>query len=153
EVLAFRFPYRGEKRIVHLQRLIGLPGEHVAIHRGKLYVLAENGPDDPPPPKEEREPAWTVPLPPHPRSIALFQQGKFTLLRKPPGLAWAMRQLVYDADHPGLDLPEEEAQRWALAYWAGPEKGKFVAGENGATMTYRHVLRGSGGVPRLITPF
>src|SRR5262249_34330625 len=70
----------------------------------------------------------------------------------PPAQVWALRGLVYDADHPAEDLGEE-GRRWSLDGWREGPAGTFRSDGKTAEMTYRHLLRGAEGNPQLITPF
>lgn len=122
------------QRILYLQRIAGLPGETIAIHRGDLYV-AEGA-------LEEAE------------GQRQFQAGQFRLLRKPLDVILAMRQLVYDTNHAASDLQGKEYERWRGDGWESPGKGEFRlgAGKEGALL-YRHVLRDKPDRPQLITDF
>jgi hypothetical protein len=154
DVMAFDFPHAPKgQRVVYLKRLFGLPGEHVAIHRGKVYALADDSPEGEAPAVAREEGDVLPPtISPDERSVELFKQGKFRLLRKPPALARALRGLVYDADHPATDLPDEEWRRWRLDGWTEGPAGTFRSGRKTAEMTYRHLLRGES-KPQLITPY
>jgi signal peptidase I len=154
----------------YVKRLVGLPGETVGIHYGKLYVRTGAGPTP-----EDRGAA--------PESLHLHRymhedecrellehpgQGEpgkapFQILRKSPEAVLALRRLVYDNDHQASDL--SDLPRWTAepgAGWTADQArgfrcdGKDAAGT--AWLHYRHLLRlgpGEAGPPRpqLITDF
>ena len=147
-------PQKDHTAMNYIKRLVGLPGESIAIHGGDLYKMD----------------GWQVPAVDHPRKIDLwkfenmyenaaqedFRQGKFQILRKSPKVVLAESRPVYDHDHPPADLPN-------LPRWINPEGGFLPDGktafvvnssEPGKTqwIRYQHLLRGntdpSTGQPR-----
>jgi Signal peptidase, peptidase S26 len=150
--------------VLHVRRVVGLPGEAIAIHRGDLFVcideaeLTEN---------EERivrrieERPWVR------RRVLervdesedfrrLLRQGKFRLLRKPPAKVLALMHPVYDSRHPAKDLAAPEERRWVEdndSGWFREGTGfRHGGGDEVGWLRYRHVLRGSV-TPSLITDF
>jgi signal peptidase I len=185
DVVVFKFP--GENNfplsgpvkkhvpINYIKRLIGLPGETIAIHRGKLWVLS---PSDSPKyddyEKARGDPGalamlWRREFTHHddPRAVELFTQdreNRYAIVRKKPENLLAMRRIVYDNDHQALDLQKKEEdarlyRRWVAADNSGWEESgktafKHPGGQSGtAWLRYRHVLRNSNGSPQLITDF
>ena len=137
DIVLFDFPgERGQPApnppIKYIKRLIGLPGESVAIHKGKLFGLA---PDRTPADDEARR---------------LFESGEYKPLRKAPAQVLALRRLVYDADHPGKGT----ANRWrGEGFEAGSGNFTSAGGDRQATLTYRHTPGGGEGKPELVTDF
>ena len=163
-VVVFKYPQEPQKEFVaqnYIKRLIGLPGETIGIRYGKLYVLRpEYGlkyDDTSVPLKDRWKRDWT-----HmddPEALALLQRkdSPFEIIRKPPPKILALRRIVYDNDHPAKDLAEfprwvTEAGRWAPDGANGFEH-PGPAGDETEWIRYRHVLRGDGPNPELITDF
>jgi signal peptidase I len=168
DLLVFRYPlpFPGSaKPINYVKRLVGLPGETIAICDGKLYVLPpDKGPryNDPPEPVPPMDADPFGMDPPragrmHPndeRVVELFRKGQFQILRRPPDTIVAMKRLVYDNDHPARDL--KELPRWAdkEAKWAADGTGFRLAGDDTHHwLRYHHLLRENLGNPQLITDF
>jgi signal peptidase I len=168
-------PFKNHVPINYIKRLIGLPGETIAIHRGKVFFLPkELSPkklddegrdvDD----EARKEEAREILMWRHntsdnwlhmddPAAWELFKSRKFTIIRKPPDVLTAMMRIVYDNDLPAKDLPD--LKRWVPtrnADWTEDEKDRsFVcSGGNDVTwLRYRHVLRDDPNTPQLITDF
>lgn len=159
ELVLFRYPGPAEtatrSSILYVQRVVGLPGEMLAIHRGKLWTL----------------PAGEVPLVPAPpvtgearfspdaEAERLFRAGKFQLIRKPPELTLALRRLVHDADHPVRGPRARGVHGWQPAGgWTSDGAGQFRIDQGDqplpavAELVYHHVLPGRAG-RELITDF
>ena len=152
-------PLASGQKFNYVKRLVGLPGETIAIHGGNLYRLAAaDGPtyDDSGVPPEQ---LWQIEHT-HPndeKAQDLFRAGKFQILRKSPATTLALRRLVHANDHQADDLKGKEWQRWTAdgAAWKS-EDGKQFRHEGGAGvdwLRYRNLLRGNGGRPTLITDF
>jgi signal peptidase I len=153
----------------YIKRLIGLPGETIAVCQGKLYYLSpDKGPQYSDFEKARHDPNALAQLwrkqfmhPDDKAAQELFDQGKFQIIRKSTANLLAMRRLVYDNDHPAKDLTGPEWERWvaAGAGWASDGKRGFTfkreAAEGaGRWLRYRHVLRDSKDQkPQLITDF
>ncbi len=175
--LVFHYPpsqgQNGEA-IKYVKRLVGLPGETVGIHYGKLYAL---GPDRLPPERKEKyerdrsgsdaQELWRSEHM-HAGDLAdLLREGSgaFQIIQKTPDKVLALRRLVYDNDHPPKDLAETLPQRWAGVEdgvaWSAIEPHGFRAapGDRLAWLRYRHILRPPPDVqerspkPQLITDF
>jgi signal peptidase I len=173
-------PVKRHVPVNYIKRLIGLPGETIAIHRGKLFYLTpekspryrdlEGGAAEP---GGNGASASQAPVPFielwHKRYmhaddrqvVELFQKGAFEIIRKNPLTLLAMKRLVYDNDHPSTD-PELRAPKYQR--WVAPDPGWQAHGAHGfrtgaedsgtlRRLVYRHVLRGSEGSPQLITDF
>ena len=162
-------PIKKHVPINYIKRLIGRPGETIAIHRGKLFVLSpekalekglvyndvsEAG-DDP----AKKALLWRLPHTHHNDAVKNFEDGDFSIVRKKPANLLSMRRIVYDNDHQAKDLTDAEYQRWRPAEnaaWKPSGKTAFAheGTGNGSTfewLHYKHILRGSPGKPQLIT--
>jgi signal peptidase I len=167
DVVVFKYPEKPQKDYTplnYIKRLVGLPGETIAIYYGKLYYLKPD-PDN----GLKYDDSGVNPLDlwqyrymhaDDPTALELFNKGKFTIVRKPPAEVLAMRRLVYDNDHPASDIKE---QRWvdhsAAKAWAEDEKArtfKHAAADESrlAWLRYRHlIVRDGRNKPELITDF
>jgi signal peptidase I len=161
----------------YIKRLIGLPGETIAIYKGKLYLLSkeacernrlvyddvEKAAGDP----NKLAQLWKYEYMHADDQLAkkVFEdkKGGFVIIRKKPDTLLAMMRLVYDNDHQAKDLSGPDFQRWqpvGEGGWAADGKTGFRHDGSGAEpswLRYRHVLptRDRGGVekPQLITDF
>lgn len=158
EVVVFKYPeapQRDHAPMNYIKRLIGLPGETIAIHYGNLYRFEGLTYDDE---GVKPEDLWRVS---HmheddSRALELFWDGKYSIVRKVPADLMALRRLVYDNDHQDRDLP----QRWnGGAAWKAEnpaEPKRFVVSGDDKTLAwlrYSHLLRDGAGRPELITDF
>jgi signal peptidase I len=109
DVVVFKYPEKPLKDQVptnYIKRLLGLPGEILAIFFGRLYSYHPETP-----PFNDRnvrpEDLWQLPYM-HvndERCREWFEkEGKFSILRKPPDVMLALKRIVYDNDHPARDL-------------------------------------------------
>jgi Signal peptidase, peptidase S26 len=148
------------RRLLYVKRLVGLPGETVAIHGGDLFVLP---PQDAPAYDNQQfasDKLWTKDAmhPNDEEAVRRFSEHRFRIVRKPLDLVLAQRHVVYDNDHPAKDLPGKEWQRWQPgpgSSWsaADPDGFRCSAGGDGVDfLRYRHRLRRTAG-PELITDF
>jgi signal peptidase I len=161
---AFYYPAMADKKVVYLFRVVGLPRETVAAHRGRLYVLppgkgltygdANEAKGDPKKLAELWKPKFM-----HaddPKAKKLFEAGKFQIVRRPPDHVRAQMRLVYAADHPAADLTGPKWARWTAEGAGWEEKAgtfRFAGGKGTSWLRYRHLLRSHGGKPSLITDF
>jgi signal peptidase I len=157
--------------INYIKRLVGEPGEIIAVHGGNLYRIPRDQV-----PEEERKKfesdaekakqegakqLWqtdftNTKLREEARQFFEKYRGLFQIIRKPPETMLAMRRIVYDNDHPARDLPGPEWERWAGGAWSPAGRGfAHAAGPGKSTdwLYYRHLLRSGGGKPQLITDF
>ena len=152
----------------YIKRLVGLPGETIAIHRGKLYVFpagkglsyddVKEADGDP----NKLAQLWRFRYTHHDdeKALALFEKQEFEIVRKNPESLLAMMRIVYDNDHQAKDLGAEY-QRWQAedkSGWSASGKTAFqhdgaATGEEPSWLRYHHILRESDGKPRLITDF
>ncbi len=170
DVVVFKYPKEPVKNHVpmnYIKRLVGLPGETIAIHYGKLYALS---------PEESKHYDDYQEAQADPQKMAdlwqrdhmhrndaedQFKQGKFHIIRKPPEAILDMRRIVYSNDHPAKDLQQSGAPpRWSSTPGsAWTEMGNTfrangdLAAEQPAWLRYQHIVRGHGNKPRLITDF
>jgi signal peptidase I len=157
-------PQKNHVPINYIKRLIGLPGEIIAIKGGKIYVLAADkvpaaqrqqfddlaglsGPER----EEMRLQLWRSE---HMHANkAPFDPGKYRIVKKPADVILSMERIVCDNDRQAGDLPKSK-QRWR------PTDEWKAEGENGFEhkaetpglhmLRYRHVLRGPSDEPQLI---
>jgi signal peptidase I len=175
DVVVFKFPGDREfpisgpvKRhapINYIKRLVGLPGETIAIHRGKLWVLSpdrglsyddiEKAAGDP----GKLSKLWKLQYTHHNDSRAKerWDKDEFEIIRKKPKNIVSEGRLVYDNDHQASDLSSPEHKRWVPQ----SDRGWSANGDTGfshdgsgdlAWLRYRHILRNSP-MPSLITDF
>ncbi len=152
EVVVFRYPRRPLENGTpknYIKRLLGLPGELLAIFFGNLYRCRV--PVDFDDHKIDPRDLWQRDLGMHendPRVQELFRAGQFEILRKPPETIVAMRRSVYDNDHPAKDLEAIPAfRRWVAAdgsSWKADEQHGFAhagQGQGPQWLRYRHMVR------------
>jgi signal peptidase I len=172
DVVVFRFPQRPLENGTpknYIKRLLGLPGELLAIFFGNLYrstvpVQFDDRHVDPNNLWQRKGGHGD-----DQRQYGMHEGGgdghqfdasKFEMLRKPPETIVAMRRPVYDNDHPAKDLlGDPRFERWVSAdgsAWKPDDKRGFAhEGKNQQVewLRYRHVHRESPGQPQLITDF
>ncbi len=205
-VVVFKFPDEPQTKQTaqnYIKRLVGLPGETVAIHNGDLYVTRAltypaDAKDDTgavlyPRPKDKHD-EWRAPLtdyvlvtetdargnrttvrkprvrwdvddyryPNKAEAVALFEASQkagftlgdkgFEIVRKPDDQVMSMRRIVYDNDHPSVNLAKSGAiPRWqplatADAGWKtnGPTGFAHTGAEFG-WVGYQHLIPKGGG--------
>ena len=162
-------PYKGGTQMNYIKRLIGLPGEAIAIYRGKLYVLpANHGLKFPEDADEDPRNLWRYEYMHHASGGTNSKYEKFwndpghpfQIIRKRPENILAMKRIVYDQDFTPRDegKPGGSPVRWSG--WTAAGKG-FTSAPSGPGKTewlrYAHILRSDNGVdstePELITDF
>ena len=117
DVAVFKYPKQPQinfSPMNYIKRLVGLPGETIIIHYGKLYSLTGLSYDESQIPVVER---WEPPYmhSDDDRALELFRQGKADIVRKPPREMLAVHRLVYDNDFQAKDLAGKVQPRWAAA--------------------------------------
>ncbi|MCI0640354.1 MAG: S26 family signal peptidase [Gemmataceae bacterium] len=165
EVVVFKYPNQPLEKGTpknYIKRLLGLPGEILAIFFGRLFHIPAPPPGAPPHFNDLDNKAidpndlWKSDHTHRndPKTLDLFDAGKFQILRKPPEIMLAMRRIVYDNDFPAKDLTGPEWERWRPeegAAWAASKRNGFVhdGGKNDAVdwLRYWHVLRPGHGEP------
>lgn len=140
----------------YIKRLLGLPGELLAIFFGRLYHRVPE-PNQPPffddiktgNCKDEKD-LWKEPFMHVGEKPATdwFHEGKFTILRKPPSVMLALRRIVYDNDYQSKSLMGK-LDRWTPAAgstWKSDKATGFLAegkaGDSVDWLRYQHLLRG-----------
>lgn len=163
DVVVFKYPEEPQKQQVqmnYIKRAVGLPGETIGIHGGKLYVLpADQSPryDDS---AAKPESLWQKEFMHVNDAMPLLTkpESPFQIVRKPPDKVLALRRIVYDNDHPAKDLVGRLPARWADEDSNGTWKTDgttFQHGESGKKidwLRYRNILR-TLGRPQLVTDF
>jgi len=170
DVVVFKYPKEPQRAFTpmnYIKRLIGLPGETVAIHYGKIYVYdglqyADSNVD----PLNLWELRYT-----HQddsQALDLFHKGKFRMVRKSPSEILAVRRKVYDNDHQAADLIGKAPPRWAAdgtTSWQPdkpdePKRFEHAAADDKevAWLRYHHLIPDAGYNrtsvhPELITDF
>lgn len=128
DVIVFKFPdqpQKGQTPMNYIKRLIGLPGETIAIYNGDLYVSneLEYPPANHALPEDSKD-LWkrTYTYPNDDAAKQALAAGKFKILRKSPELMLATRRIVYDNDHQAKDLIGKIDPRWhASDGWIGDD--------------------------------
>jgi signal peptidase I len=172
DVVVFKYPEKPQKDQVpmnYIKRLVGQPGETIAIYGGDLYRTTDlRYPHRTPPsdPEELRQAKYDN----DPDAQKLFteqldlqfarkveNQG-FEIVRKSPEKMLALRRIVNDNDFQATDL-RDHPHRWSGDGGWKPDNAELPrrfehagAGSDFAWLTYRHILRYSDR-PRLITDF
>src|SRR5262245_37018766 len=125
DVVVFKYPngpIENNTPKNYIKRLLGLPGEIIAIFFGRLFHFAT--PPGAPLPHEDHKDNTINPKDlwktSHMRvndedDRKRFDAGNFKILRKPPSVMIALRRIVYDNDYQAKDM--KEFPRWA------PDKG------------------------------
>jgi hypothetical protein len=158
DVVVFRYPREPVERGTpknYIKRLLGLPGELLAIFFGNIYRIP--APPDQPffddvngaekaDPKRLWDSRQGFLHTDDAKTQQWFDEGKFEILRKPPQVTLAMRRLVYDNDFQAKDL-KGRLDRWsprAGSNWKAENTTSFAhAGQNDKIdwLRYQHLLR------------
>ena len=171
DVVVFKYPkgpIENNTPKNYIKRLLGLPGEIIAIFFGRLFHYAPE-PGAPPffddvhegkvDPNDLWQNAYMHTTDEDGRNVhgheidpkgkqmrAWFEQGKFKILRKPPAVMMALRRLVYDNDYQAKDMKGKH-DRWApaakSAWKADKETGFAFEGSPDSVdwLRYRHLVR------------
>ena len=158
DVVVFKFPEKPIEKGTpknYIKRLIGLPGEIIAIFFGRLYRCAPEDAEQMPFRKEDenvpRVDLWKSPNmhENNPDMLALFDKGlaKFEILRKPPDVMLAMRRIVFDNDYQPKDLENMVPPRWdakRTKAWSASDSNRAFThkGDQDAVdwLRYRHLV-------------
>jgi signal peptidase I len=151
----------------YIKRLLGLPGELLAILFGRIYV-ADNPPGHTDGEQANPNDLWkeqfmhskTLSLQ-QPEGQAFWKEHGFTIQRKPVGTMMAMRRIVFDNDFPPRDARYTLPPRWqGEGNWLDLPKTEHGFRHNGEPaeqvdwLRYRHYVRSSkDSKPQLITDF
>lgn len=172
DVPVFKFPenpyHRRELQAMnYIKRLVGLPGETIAIYKGDLYRTTSlnyegrERPIDPKTGNERKEDLWQInyTYPNDPEAVAAFGAGKFEIIRKTPSEMLTVRRLVFDFDQQPASLALVNKARWHPgpedgAGWTVSANALDHAGSDYSWVRYQHVQPGwrSGAVPRQPVP-
>jgi signal peptidase I len=172
DVVVFKYPEKPQDKQVpmnYIKRLVGQPGETIAIYGGDLYRTTDLNYQHHPSSTDTDDLRRAV----HendPEAHKLFgeqrdgqfekkiQNRGFEIVRKSPDKYVALRRIVFDNDCQANDL-RGRLPRWgADAAWKPddaqqPRRFEHNAGASGTNwLTYRHILRTSER-PQLITDF
>ncbi|MBO0698394.1 MAG: hypothetical protein J2P46_08375 [Zavarzinella sp.] len=150
QVPVFKYPEEPYSRVEksamnYIKRLIGLPGETIAIYKGDLYVTtALTYPDRPRPerPLDLWQLQYTYPR--DAEAVDLFQKGGFAPIRKTPQEILTVRRLVFDLDQQPKSLSGVQKTRWGPVPedgdgWEMEEKGFRHKGNKSGWMRYQHI--------------
>lgn len=160
EVVVFKYPDKPMDNNTpknYIKRLLGLPGELIAIFFGRLYhrVPEPNGAPFYDDLKDGVTQANNLWLKRHmhvdePDDEKALKDGKFTILRKPPSVLLALRRNVYDNDFQAKDLVGK-LDRWrpaASSAWKNDKATGFFTESRPAEtvdwMRYQHLVRPDG---------
>ncbi len=178
EVVVFKYPVNPMEKGTpknYIKRLLGLPGELLAIFFGRVYRWTP--PENAPPPFDDQRDAkadardlW------HDKFMHVndntsrkwFEDGQFEILRKSPRTMLALRRIVYDNDYQAKDLAKFPGKydRWnplPNSSWKadGPTGFQHQGNADGQVdwLRYQHLLRPADNVlggaakvePKLIT--
>src|SRR5581483_1484571 len=177
DVVVFKYPKVPVENGVpknYIKRLLGLPGQILAIFFGNIFTWTPT-PGEAPPFSDvddatiNRLDLWEekyMHVDENPAHDWFNEAGKFEILRKPPQVMLAMRRIVYDHDYPARDMAAWP--RWKPfegSGWTPDQKQGFaLAGDKKDKidwLRYQHLLRPSDGPivgnrklkPELITDF
>lgn len=159
-VVVFKYPSGPMERNTpknYIKRLLGLPGELIAIFFGRLYHWSPQEGEAPPfdDLKEEGVKATDLWKRDYmhidsPKTKQWFDEGKFKILRKPPHVMLALRRIVYDNDYQAKDL-KGKLDRWnpeAKSGWKADKETGFThdgkAEGEVDWLRYQHLLRPEG---------
>lgn len=138
DVVVFKYPEAPQKNfspVNYIKRLVGKPNETIGIYNGDLYLYPAPASNDSPltypgrPRPEKATDLWKrdYMYENDAQALALFEQGRFAIVRKSPSKILSMARPVYDNDHPAKDLLEKHyPPRWA------PEKEESNVGPRAA---------------------
>ncbi len=154
DVPVFKYPkapYNATEKTAmnYIKRLIGLPGETIAIYRGDLYrttSLHYDGRPRPADPKDLWQKQYTYED--DDEAARLFHAGGFEPIRKSPEEILTVRRLVFDLDRAPKSLTGVNKVRWNAdpadpAGWANDESIFKHTTTSLGWIRYHHVRPGS----------
>lgn len=161
EVPVFKYPVEPYSRsdmtaMNYIKRLVGLPGETIAIYQGDLYrtdkLKYETAPR-PDNPNDLWQPEYmyanrrTGNFEANDEALGYFMAGKFEMIRKTPKEILAVRRLVFDLDLQPKSLTGKLKTRWhpapgEEAGWEMLPSGFKHTGEQFGWVRYQHVQPG-----------
>jgi hypothetical protein len=157
DVVVFKYPRGPVDKSTpknYIKRLMGLPGEILAIFFGRVYhrLPEKQGDlfyDDVKNANASANDLWQDQFmhTNEESATAAFKAGKFTILRKPPGVMMALRRIVYDNDFQAKDLVGR-LDRWsphAGSTWKADTATGFASDGKAADkidwLRYQHLIR------------
>ncbi len=166
DVVVFKFPEKPIEKGTpknYIKRLLGLPGEIIAIFLGRLYAFSHTGAGAPEgisneewesltKPHKDPLDLWSDPPKNHATAKKLWDmKARFKILQKPPEVMKALSRPVFDNDHQAKDLAGVLPDRWApqgggSTGWLADNPQGFKntgAGTTEEWLRYRHILRPS----------
>jgi signal peptidase I len=143
EVVVFKYPQTPMEKNTpknYIKRLMGLPGEIIAIFFGRIFHWTPQDGEDVPYRQEDEGKSpldlWKMGANVHDTdekfAMKLFNTGQFEILRKPPNVILALRRIVFDNDFQPKDLKDMVPPRWD----ASKTKG-WRASENNTVLTHK----------------
>ncbi len=163
DVPVFKYPeYPYERNELtamnYIKRLIGLPGETIAIYQGDLYRTDKLTYPNLPRPDDAKN-LWRPENMYATRQVgrqefesnneaaALFMSGSFEMIRKSPAEILAVRRLVFDLDHQPKSMEGRLRTRWHPAPaddagWTMTDAGFRHEGDQFGWVRYHHVQPG-----------
>jgi signal peptidase I len=167
DVPVFKFPrapYDATNKTAmnYIKRLVGLPGETIALYKGDLYRVTSLHYEGRPRPEKPTD-LWQLDYayPNDDEAVKLFDAGGFEPIRKTPDEILTVRRLVFDLDQAPKSLSGVARTRWHPtpdngAGWEDQEKGFRHSGTGEGWLRYHHVRPGSWtidpGTKRASTP-
>jgi signal peptidase I len=175
DVVVFKYPKEPQRDYVamnYIKRLIGLPGETIAVYYGKLYHRDDLNHNDNVAGTNPLD-LWQAGFTHRDEAAELFMQDeakeprdrKFKIIRKPPSKILSTRRLVYDNDHQATDLISKIPPRWQTGVgsaWKSDDARvpkRFEAASSGEAtswLRYQHLVPRddrAGARAELITDF
>jgi signal peptidase I len=153
DVPVFKYPqepyHKDELQAMnYIKRLIGLPGETIALYKGDLYRTTDLKYKDHPRPERDQD-KWMLQYtyPSDPVAVAHFNAGRFEMIRKSPDEILVVRRLVFDLDQQPASLAGTLKTRWhpdpaTPSGWTMDPKGFTHAGPANGWVRYQHVSLG-----------
>jgi signal peptidase I len=149
DVVVFKYPKEPVSDYVpmnYIKRLVGLPGETIAIYYGDLYVLDGLKYDHSDVPEND---LWKAEYMHINEAVDRFKE--FHIIRKGPAQILSMRRIVYDNDHQATDLLRKVPPRWtaepATGAWqtdSNEEAKRFTSASSATNQTawlrYRNMI-------------